>query len=225
MNQSILRIDLGFVNAYLLKANDGYLLIDTGIADVWTQLESKLLELGCLPKKLNLVILTHGDKDHAGNCRTLQQKYNVAIAMHRGDIEMARTGRSPDRHANTLSGRFTLWFDRRIPVTYNSFEPNVYLKDAQPLESYGLSAQILHTPGHTPGSISILTDNGELFVGDTFSNHKNPRAASIIENDEDLLKSYENIRQLKARIVYPGHGKPFSFEKIEGLVKKDTVKR
>jgi len=43
MDQSILRIDMGFVNAYLLQAGEGYILVDTGIGDVWTKLESELL--------------------------------------------------------------------------------------------------------------------------------------------------------------------------------------
>ncbi|MHB8089900.1 MAG: MBL fold metallo-hydrolase, partial [Anaerolineaceae bacterium] len=65
MEKLILRIDMGFVNAYLLQAGEGFILVDTGIGDVWTKLESELLLQGCLPERLKLVILTHGDMDHA----------------------------------------------------------------------------------------------------------------------------------------------------------------
>jgi len=50
----------------------------------WETLENKLTTAGCLPGKLKLVIITHGDFDHTGNCAKLQQKYNCKIAMHKG---------------------------------------------------------------------------------------------------------------------------------------------
>lgn len=71
MNTEPQVITLGFVNAFLIPAGDGYVLIDTGMDPQWEPLESQLLKAGCLPDKLKLVVLTHGDLDHTGNCAKL----------------------------------------------------------------------------------------------------------------------------------------------------------
>jgi hydroxyacylglutathione hydrolase len=214
MNNSVLRLDLRFVNAYLLQAGQQYMLIDTGIGEVWTQLESTLLKLGVLPDKLKLVILTHGDKDHAGNGYILQHRFGIKVAMHKADLEMVKNGQPQQRHSSNLVGRFTLWFDQRITSGFTCFEPDLYLSDGQNLESYGLSAMVMHTPGHTKGSISLLTRSGELFVGDTFSNRQRPLPTHLIQNDQELKKSLLKLASAQARMVYPGHGKPFKFEDL-----------
>ena len=214
MQEPILRIDLGFVNAYLLHAGDGYILIDTGIGEVWTQLESELLKRGCLPERLKLVILTHGDADHTGNALRLQQKYGINIAMHPGDVELVSTGKPQKRHSNSLIERFTIWLGSKITRTFDLFTPDVLLEDEQSLAPYGIDAQIIHTPGHTPGSVCILTANGELICGDTFVNRRKPSSAVIIENDQALKASLEKLGELKIRKILPGHGKPFTGEKL-----------
>jgi glyoxylase-like metal-dependent hydrolase (beta-lactamase superfamily II) len=211
MEQSVKRINLGFVNTYLLQAGDGYVLIDTGISDVWTRLESELLSLGCLPERLKLVILTHGDMDHAGNCKKLQQKYGINIAMHRGDFEMVSTGSARPRSANTLPGKLMTWMASRMKDTSGCFEPNLYLEDKQNLQEFDLDAAIIHTPGHTQGSITILTAAGDLIVGDTLSNRRIPKTADLFENEQELQTSLTKLRGLKAETIYPGHGKPFLF--------------
>jgi glyoxylase-like metal-dependent hydrolase (beta-lactamase superfamily II) len=214
MEEQIKKINLGFVNAYLLSAGDGFILVDTGIAPQWSRLENELLQCGCLPERLKLVILTHGDMDHAGNCKKIQQKYGVNIAMHPGDLEMVKNGRTNKRHATDLTGKITTWLSSRMSAKNNCFEPNILLEDGQTLEAYGLSAKVIHTPGHTPGSITLLTSDSALIVGDTFSNRRKPQSASIIENDEELQKSLLRIKDLKAQMVYPGHGNPFPFEDL-----------
>lgn len=220
MEQSILRIDMRFVNAYLLQAGDGFVLIDTGIGDVWTKLESELLSLGGLPERLKLVILTHGDMDHAGNCKKLQQKYGVSVAVHRGDLDMVSTGSSKPRSANTLTGKLMTWMASRMKDTSGCFEPNLYLEDGQSLQEFGLDAVVIHTPGHTPGSISILTTAGDLIVGDTLSNRRTPKTADLFENEKELKASLIKLRGLKANRVYPGHGKPFPFEDLLTITKE-----
>lgn len=219
MEQSILRIDMGFVNAYLLQAGDGFVLVDTGIGDVWTKLESELLLQGCLPERLKLVILTHGDMDHAGNCKKLQQKYGVSIAIHQGDYEMVSTGESRRRSANTLTGRIMTWMATRMKDTSGCFEPNLYLEDGQSLREFDLDATILHTPGHTRGSISILTAAGDLIVGDTLSNRRKPKTADLFEDELQLKTSLAKLRVLQINTIYPGHGKPFRFQDFLAITK------
>jgi glyoxylase-like metal-dependent hydrolase (beta-lactamase superfamily II) len=89
-------IDVGGVNCYLLEADDGFVLIDTGFLAKQMFLDEVLKKAlnkpGEIPKKIKLVILTHGDSDHAGNCKFLRENYDVKIAMHFEDSKMVENG-------------------------------------------------------------------------------------------------------------------------------------
>ena len=70
-------LNLSMVNAYLLKGESGFLLVDTGHANQRANLERQLVSAGCRPGNLNLVIATHGDADQVGNCAWLRQAYGA----------------------------------------------------------------------------------------------------------------------------------------------------
>lgn len=214
------RIDLGFVNAYLIPVGDSYILIDTGIAQQWGQLETQLLRAGCLPDKLKLVIITHGDFDHTGNCARLQRKYQARVAMHPGDLGMVTTGMPVKRAARGMMGRLFLFLGGLVGgrAGFETFQPDILLEDGQALGEYGLAARIIYTPGHTKGSIAVLTEDGQLFVGDTLSNRDRPDSTPFIQDFQELRDSISLLKSLDARIIYPGHGKPFLFEEIRSIL-------
>jgi glyoxylase-like metal-dependent hydrolase (beta-lactamase superfamily II) len=218
VSEEVRIIDLGFVNAYLIKTRDGDILVDTGVAQQWSRLETELLQTKSLPTCLKLVIITHGDFDHTGNCAELQRKYHVKIAMHVGDIDIVKTGIPAKRQGKGVLGKIFLWLGQRMRGNFQRFEPDILLEDGQGLEAYGWDVRVICTPGHTKGSIAILTANGELFAGDTISNRSKPNGAQFIENREELRASLAILKGLKARIVYPGHGKPFAFEALASIV-------
>jgi hydroxyacylglutathione hydrolase len=210
-------IDLGFVNAYLVCAADGDILIDTGISPQWSRMEADLLGAGSLPDCLKLVIITHGDRDHTGSCAELQRKYHARIAMHAADADMARTGVPQKRQGRGLFGKLLMRLRGRAGGGCPTFEPDILLEDGQELDGYGWAARVIHTPGHTKGSIAILSDDGELFAGDTVANRGRPALAPFIENAEELRASLALLKGLDARIVYPGHGKPFPFDRMASI--------
>jgi hydroxyacylglutathione hydrolase len=212
MNNKTKIINLGFVNVFLIETGDGFVLIDTGVAQKWPMLEAELIKSGCLPDKLKLVLITHGDFDHTGNCAQLQRKYNAKVAMHDGDVEMVRTGVLIERKIHGIIGRLVMWMGKREIGKFDRFQPDILLQEGEIISMYGLTLKIIHTPGHTRGSICILTEGGQLFVGDMLANRMKPGLPPFIENEEDLHKSLDVIKRLDARTVYPGHGKLFSFE-------------
>jgi hydroxyacylglutathione hydrolase len=217
MDKEIQIVDLGFVNAYLFKAGEGYILIDTGVRQQWPTLEQNLLQAGALPEHLQLVIITHGDFDHTGNCAELQNKYHARIAMHADDVEMVKTGLSRKRQARNLVGKIILGLGRLTRGNFQTFQPDILLQDGQSLEEFGLLARVIHTPGHTKGSIAILTTDGQLFVGDTLSNRRKPGSAGLIENEQELLNSLKILKGLQAQTIYPGHGKSFGFDEMAAI--------
>jgi hydroxyacylglutathione hydrolase len=212
-------IDLGFVNAFLVRTGEGYVLIDTGIGQQWAQLENELLKAGCLPGKLQLVVVTHGDFDHTGNCGRLQKKYQAKIAMHRDDVAMVKTGVSPKRHTRGWAARLMEFAGKLLSRggRFDTFEPDIVLEGGQSLNAYGLAAKVFHTPGHTKGAIALLTDQGQLFPGDTVSNRGQPDAAPFVDDYGQLRASLAALKAMKVKVVYPGHGKPFPGEMLANI--------
>jgi hydroxyacylglutathione hydrolase len=217
MKEETQHIDLGFVNAYLVKAGDDVILIDTGVAQQWSRLETELFQAEVLPDHLKLVLITHGDTDHTGNCAEFQRKYHVRVAMHPDDVEMVKTGKPVKRQAKSLLGKIFLQLGSLMNRNFQQFEPDILLKDGQDLAEYGLAAHVIHTPGHTKGSIAILTADGRLFSGDTVSNQGKPGGTPFIENEQELRKSLTILKGTNAQMVYPGHGKPFAFEMLASV--------
>jgi glyoxylase-like metal-dependent hydrolase (beta-lactamase superfamily II) len=209
-------IDLGFVNVYLLKTTDGFVLIDTGMTRQWEKLKTALRSAGCLPGTLKLVITTHGDFDHTGNCAKLQKEYGTKIAIHPADSYMAEKGVMAKRTITTLMGKIMVIFFGLMSgkTPFPRFKPDLLLADGQDLSEYGLDAKIIHIPGHTKGSIGILTDEGDFFIGDTLNYRKKPLLSPFVEDMPALRQSMEMLKTLLIRTVYPGHGKSFSGEEI-----------
>lgn len=102
MGQEIITINLGGVNCYLVKTGKTFVLIDSGLSSKRASMEKEIERAGCRLGNLKLIVLTHGDIDHAGNCAYLREKYAAKIAMHpaeaeaveRGDMLMSRKRRS-----------------------------------------------------------------------------------------------------------------------------------
>lgn len=203
------------MNSYLLKTEKGHILIDTGIKKRRNQLEEKLKAARCKPGNLDLIIITHGHADHVGNAAYLRDKYKTKIAIHRGDTRMIETG---NMFIDVKSGVMIEVVGAAMKMfglsEFERFAPDLFLEDDQDLSEFGLKAKVMHTPGHSEGSISILTTNGDFFCGDLFDNTKKSGKTTLIQNREKLEASIKKLGVLEINTVYPGHGKPFKLEQI-----------
>ncbi|MDO8987935.1 MAG: MBL fold metallo-hydrolase, partial [Coriobacteriia bacterium] len=93
--------------------------------------------------------------------------------------------------------------------------PDVLLAEGDELSEYGLDARVLHFPGHSAGSIGILTADGDLFCGDLLINSGEPQRNTIVDEPTDMDASYNRLAALNIQTVYPGHGEPFAFEALQ----------
>lgn len=205
---------LGSVNCYLVKTAAGYILIDTGSTNQRAVLEQALLTAGCQPGQLQLIILTHGDFDHTGNAAYLRQKFNAPVALHSADLGMIERG---DMFVSRNSGNPI--FKAIAPVMFkfgksNRMTPDLELTEDFDLAAYGLAAQVISLPGHSRGSIGILTSEGYLFVGDLLENTKQPALNSIMDDRVAAQASVEKLKRVNVRLIYPGHGTPFSLDQL-----------
>ncbi len=219
--QQVKALDLGGVNAYLLKAGDGLVLVDTGFSTSRAKLERALSRAGCTPGRLKLIVLTHGDHDHAGNAAHLRAKYGAPIAMHGADAGMVERAdmtwnrkAKPDSYSLSfrIVGNVVRFFVGSTP--FDSFTPDLTIDEGFDLSQYGLDARVLHIPGHSKGSIGILTADGDLLCGDLLYNMVRPGFPVSIDDLADYDASMEKLRGLSIGTVYPGHGKPFPMKRV-----------
>ena len=205
---------LGTVNCFLVKSGQGFILIDTGSPNARDELEREMAGAGCTPGKLDLIILTHGDFDHTGNAAHLREKFGTKIAMHRDDTGMAERG---DMFWNRSSG--TVLMKSLAPILFrfgkaNRFKPDLLIGEGDDLSAYGLDARVLSLPGHSQGSIGILTAAGDLFCGDLLENTQEPARNSIMDDAVAGEASIGRLQALSIGTVYPGHGQPFPMEQF-----------
>lgn len=229
MKQEIIRIDLGKVNCYLGKTEEGFVLFDTGgnitlekeYNNRREELVRRLKEAGCVPGKLRAIVLTHGDMDHITNAAYLREQYGTVITMHKDDIDLVdnvslnklmETFHYRSILLQIISGFFKKQLTRmtqRDLKNLTQFKPDFYLKDGDELTQFGFAGEILHIPGHTKGSIGILCEGGELIAGDIFANMKKPSKAPNAIDFKQMEKSIDKLKQKAITTIYPGHGNPF----------------
>jgi glyoxylase-like metal-dependent hydrolase (beta-lactamase superfamily II) len=219
MDNLVIPIDLGFVNAYLIRAKTGFVLVDTGLSGHRGKLEAALESAGCGKGDLRLLVITHADRDHAGNAAAIAGAFETPIALHEGDRLALEKGQSPKRRGRTAATRLIASLMALSSASGARAKVDVHLKDGQSLMAYGVDAEVLHLPGHTPGSIALLLADGSFIAGDVFANYRKPGLSPFVWDFERYRESLERAKGLAAsiRMVYPGHGSPFESGHILGM--------
>ncbi len=159
----LIRIKGAISNCYLLLG-ERPVLVDTGAPGDLKRILAGLKANGVEPKDLALILLTHGHSDHAGCAAELRRRTGAQIALHAGDVPLVRAGRNGVIAVQDLLGRVLRPF---VDEEFEGFEPELVFKEGIALEPYGLRGRVQPTPGHTPGSVSVVLANGEALIGDT----------------------------------------------------------
>ncbi len=202
------------VNCYLVEQEDGYILIDTGLNKNRKQMEIFLNSRNIGVGDIKLIIITHGDFDHIGNCAYLKKKYCCQVAMHKDDEVMATEG---NMFYNRRKPMFLIRMLASMMFRFGSddrFSPDIYLKENDDFIEYGFNAKAVSIPGHSKGSIGILTEKGDLFCGDLLENFKKPSLSMILDDKVNAKKSLDKLKELDVGNVYPGHGNYFEMSNL-----------
>jgi hydroxyacylglutathione hydrolase len=197
------------VNCYLVKSGDGFILIDSGNAGKRGTVEAALESAGCKSGNLKLIILTHGDFDHCGNAAYLREKFGSKIALHFDDTGMVERG---DMSWNRITGKA---FIKLVSSTIyrlsksDQFKPDLYIDEKTDLAAYGFDGKVVYLPGHTKGSVGVLTANNDLLCGDLLANRGRP-TIWMTDDKAAARASVEKLKGMTVKTVYPGHGTPFA---------------
>jgi glyoxylase-like metal-dependent hydrolase (beta-lactamase superfamily II) len=211
-----LPLRMGIVNCYLLDTGESFFLIDSGGKNQRAFVEKELENAGCRPGSLKLILLTHGDFDHSSNAAYLRRNFGVPVAIHTEDALPVEQG---DMFANRTAP-VNLLVRKLTPILFGigqaeRFTPDVLLNDGDDLACHGLAARVLHLPGHSKGSCGVLTSEGDLFCGDLFDNLKAPALTTLVDDPTALRASFERVKAMPIRRIYPGHGEPFTLDQLK----------
>lgn len=205
--EHVQRIVCGNGNCYLISNNKNAVLVDTGRE----KYRQTVLD-ACKPYQVRLLVLTHGHLDHMENAAFLSQALHIPIAMHRADLELLEDNLKQSLSAHSILGKIVLAASIKtfqIVEHIPEIVPNVFLKDGDSLDSYGVpDIKIVGLPGHTDGSIGLDVEGRDLIVGDALMNMFYPTISMLYHDREVMLQSVEKIEKIGPRTIHFGHGKP-----------------
>jgi hydroxyacylglutathione hydrolase len=218
METSIYPIRMGVETIYVLRGQ-GVIAIDSGEPSKLADFERGIAQASIRADEIQLMVLTHGHWDHTGSAGDIKALTGAKVLLHQKDMHFL------DETAPGLPLGLTTWgkimtallkvytSSIRIPA----FEVDIVAGDEEiPLAEYGIPGTVIPTPGHSWGSVSVLLESGEAFVGDLAMNMPPLRFSPglpIFGDDIELVKaSWRILLDRGATMVYPGHGKPFPAE-------------
>jgi glyoxylase-like metal-dependent hydrolase (beta-lactamase superfamily II) len=215
-------LKLGWTQCFLLKCTGGYLLIDTDYPKHYRLFEKKLANLGIAISDIKYLLLTHHHDDHAGFAAELVSSTGCQIIAHRNAVSPLKQGKSEEtikpvnRRIQIVFTLYTLFHKEFKFPLLTLTERDIVIEDDNDsfLKGIGIDGVILHTPGHTRDSISVLLSDGSAFVGDAAMNFLRWTGVGhrpiYIEDINTVYESWRKLQERGARVIYPSHGRPFS---------------
>ncbi|MHA2074410.1 MAG: MBL fold metallo-hydrolase, partial [Candidatus Hodarchaeales archaeon] len=190
-------------NAFIIESEGQSILIDSGLGGGMTQTFGVQknsvgdLEQIIKQKKINRVFLTHGHIDHVGGTMALQSKLNLEVITSKIEAQHLKVGDSS--YIEPFLGSKC----KPLKISHEVYEGDI-------LEIGGFSFEVLLTPGHTHGSVSLWDNSNQILIsGDTvFPQGSFGRTDLRTGNSKDLISSLMRLSKLNAKILLPGHMPP-----------------
>lgn len=220
-------IRAGIANVHLVDLGSGLVIVDAGWSGWARQIISAAKRMGYQAQDIRLIFLTHVHADHAGSAAELKRLTGAPIAAHRGDERYALSGKHHIPTGRGWAGLSSKWLADRInlELKYSPFTPDVWLEEGQSLGNYGIEGYVVHTPGHTQGSVTLAMEDGVTFIGDALINMFKVGFPMYWEDPEQGHNSGRVISSLKPRTLYSGHGRPFSGVELDRYLDSRWSKR
>ncbi len=184
-------VNVGYLstNYWVVSAGRSRILVDLGYPGTMGTMRARLNQMDIPLKEIRYALATHYHIDHAG----LAQELKLAgVALLVLDVQVATI---------PLMKQFTKPQDHYVDI---SLDGNMMLSPAESralLTRVGIAGEVLHTPGHSDDSVSLLLDDGSVFTGDL-----TPYELAWGESAEVVQASWRLLKDRGARRIYPGHG-------------------
>lgn len=211
------------VNWYLVEADDGLTVVDTGFPAHWEQLRACLETRGYGVTDVDACILTHAHPDHAGFAERLRREAGIPVWVHEDDAGHARgeedvsLGKGIVRLWRPELARYAVEFGRSGGLSVPPLTSFRTVSDGETLDVPG-SSRVIHTPGHSRGHVAYHFPNhdalfcGELVTVDFVAGRGNrPQLlADWFNPDHDrACESLSRLESIGEVLLLPGHGDPW----------------
>ena len=206
----------GMLNAFLVTGPGGAILVDTGLPGSERAIARALKAEGLVWQDVKLIILTHGHIDHAGSAANIRSLTGAPVLYHATETPYC-VGEKPILRPTRLFGRLfrlTGAIERPFPPVSADILMEGRIFD---LTTLGLDGTVLHTPGHTPGSVSLLLPSGDVLAGDLAASgillggialRGRPERPPFEEEPRIAAGSLEELLSMGAVRFHLGHGGP-----------------
>lgn len=215
-------LPLGMLNAFVVRNDACAIVVDTGLPGSGGKVLAQLRRTPGL--QVTAIVLTHGHIDHAGSAAALRSALDVPVIAHELEVPYlsgARPILRPTRGFGHVFKRTGL-----IERPFAHFAPDIAVAGSEfDLSDFGFKgATLLHTPGHTPGSLSMLLPDGQIIAGDLAASgillggialRSRPKQPPFEENSAQVAQSLEHLLGRGGRTFYLGHGGPLARPVIE----------
>ena len=223
------RVQLGTSNAYLIRGDDGWMLIDAGNPHQEKRFFRLLGEYGLRPEDVRLIVVTHVHFDHVGSLSAIKAACRCPVMVHEKEYQLLKEAKLVFPRGTNLQGKGAFFVATQLvkyPSSMKAFkfapvEAEIIVSGEVSLEKFGIAGKIIPTPGHTAGSLSVLLADGQAFVGDLTANYAQhkyaPHGLSSVfppfaDDGDELLESWMKLLEAGAKTIAPGHGRTFSAE-------------
>lgn len=211
---------MGFDTCYVLR-DGGVIAIDAGQPNRLDAFTRGLERVSIRPHEIQLILLTHGHWDHMGTAAEMRSLTSAPVAVHALEAGWVEGANPP------LPPGLTAW-GRVFIAVHLLFLPLIHLSpcavdqrlndEPMSLEDFGIPGVVIPTPGHSPGSVSVVLESGDAFVGDLAMNRipltLGPSLSIFGDDRETLERSWARVVEAGAKTIYPAHGRPFPVEAL-----------
>jgi len=224
---------IGLTRFVVIDSNRGPILVDTVPLAYRERFWRRLDRLGLAPSRIAALILTHHHSDHTGMAASLLEiNPMIRLIFHANEEQALSSGRNqPTVYTNQKVENFSKKANLQPTFPPLKRRPHdIVFEEAQSpiLRDWGVEAALLHTPGHTSGSVCLFFDEGTLIAGDTFSNIPlNPFKTNpfpfVYEDMPALLRSWKWLLSKEPVTITPSHGRSLSVSKVEKALKNQET--
>jgi len=198
----------GRSNSFLVIKGKKALLVDTGRKSKRRILVRRLDKFNGIT--ITALILTHSHFDHAENAAYLKERYHLPIIIHKEEAQFLKQGENPSiRGAFFITRLLTSLWESKIKshFRYEPVEYDFLVEERFDLDNFGFNGYLLHTPGHSSGSMSLIVDNEVAIVGDAmFGVIKRMIYPPFAEDPDLMIKSWGKLLDAGCSIYFPAHG-------------------
>ncbi|MFF3016814.1 MBL fold metallo-hydrolase [Streptomyces sp. NPDC057939] len=210
----MLRFPIG--QAYLWQDGGALTLIDAGHVDSASSIEGAIRSLGLRPERLERIVLTHCHRDHVGAAGELAARWGAEVLAHRLDAPVVR-GEQPVPEPVLLDWEVPLYAHGLTVPEAPPTPVDRELEDGEVLP-FGGGAVVVHSPGHTPGSIGVhLPGHGVLFTGDCVAGVGQVMLGVFNVDRDQAVSSFRRLAALAPTVACFGHGDPVVTDTVAAL--------